>query len=184
GNEAGGHGGATAPPVVLPLTTVLASVPKDGPVILAAGGIATGAQIASMLTLGADGVAIGTRFLFTHESGYPSVKKKALVKAGLGSTVRSTAFDEINRTVGWPTGIDGRGIANEIISDVNQRLSLEERLRRADEEKDKGSTSRLPVWAGAAVGLTNKILSVEEVVSELQEETVHALQRASQLLVH
>lgn len=184
GNEAGGHGGATAPPVALLLTAVLASVPKDGPVILAAGGIATGAQIASMLTLGADGVVIGTRLLFTHESGYPSVKKEALVKAGLGSTARSTAFDQINKTVGWPTGIDGRGIANEIISDVNQGLSLEERLKRADEEKDKGSTSRLPVWAGAGVGLTNKILSVEEVVRELQEETVRALQKASQLLVH
>ncbi|KAG7442056.1 2-nitropropane dioxygenase [Guyanagaster necrorhizus] len=184
GNEAGGHGSAKAPPVALLLTAVLGSAPQNGPVILAAGGIATGAQIASMLTLGADGVVVGTRFLLTHESGYPPVKKEELVKAGLGSTARSTAFDEINRTVGWPTGIDGRGIANEIVSDVSEGLSLEERLRRADEGKDKGSTSRLPVWAGAGVGLTNEIQSVEKVVCELQEETVHALQRASQLLVH
>ncbi len=109
-----------------------------------------------MLTLGADGVVIGTRFLFTPESNSPLVKKEALVKAGLGSTARSTALMKSTGRSGGPRVSTGEVIANEIISDVHEGLRLEERLRRADEGKDKGSISRIPVWAGAGVGLTNK----------------------------
>ncbi len=159
GNEAGGHGSATAPPLNQLLTAVVKALPDDRPVIVAAGGIATGAQIASILTLGADGAALGTRFLMTHESGYPQAKKDALVKAGLLSTARSTAFDDVNKTVGWPEWTDGRGIANGIIDDVKKGLDLPTRLANA--EGSKGDMSRTTIWAGAGVGLNSEIQFTE-----------------------
>ncbi|KAK0218988.1 2-nitropropane dioxygenase [Armillaria fumosa] len=183
GIEAGGHGGAKAPPLLQLLSAVLVAVPKDGPLILAAGGIATGAQIASLLTLGASGVVLGTRFLFTRESAYSSARKDALVKAGLNATARGLMFDEVGRTMGWPDGIDGRAIANGIWRDHDEGLGLDERLRRFDESSVRGESERLVIWAGVGVGLTDKIQSAEEVIRELHQDALQALQWSSMLLV-
>ncbi|KAK0477575.1 Nitronate monooxygenase-domain-containing protein [Armillaria novae-zelandiae] len=183
GIEAGGHGGAKAPPLLQLLSAVLAAVPEDGPLILAAGGIATGAQIASLLTLGACGVVVGTRFLFARESAYSSARKDALIKAGLNATARGLMFDEVGRTMGWPDGIDGRAIANGIWRDHDEGLGLDERLRRFDESSARGEPKRLVIWAGVGVGLTDKIQNAKEVVRELHQDALQALQRSSMLLV-
>lgn len=161
---------------------MLAAVPEDGPLVLAAGGVATGAQIALFLTLGASGVVLGTRFLFTHESAYSAARKDVLVQAGLNATARGLMFDEVGRTMGWPDGIDGRAIANGIWRDHDEGLDLDERLRRFDEGGARGESERLVIWAGMGVGLTDKIQSAEEVVRELRWDALLALQRTSILL--
>lgn len=125
--------------------------------IVAAGGISTGSQIAALLTMGADGVVLGTRFLFTHECAYSAAKKELLLKADLGATVRTLAFDDVNRTNKWPPFHDGRAISNQIMDDFNAGLSLEERLKNFDESAARGDNSRLLVWAGVGAGLTTEI---------------------------
>jgi hypothetical protein len=159
GNEAGGHGGSEAPPLLVLLAAVLRDFqPREGkPLIVAAGGIATGAQIAGLLAMGADGVVLGTRFLFTHECGYTSAKKQAIMKADLNSTLRTTAFDEAARLTSWPPKCDGRAIANGLIDDYKAGLSLEERIERYTAGVRDGDQSRDIVWAGVGVGLTSEI---------------------------
>ena len=158
GIEAGGHGGGYAPPLFLLLPSILAALP-NGPPVIAAGSIATGAQIAALLTMGASGVAVGTRFLFTHECQYTNAMKDVLVSATVKDTTRTLAFDEVNRTMGWPAGYNGRAIANDIIKDYEEGLSLEERMSRFDQSAACGDKSRLVIWAGMGTGLTNKITS-------------------------
>ncbi|KAL0564836.1 hypothetical protein V5O48_017198, partial [Marasmius crinis-equi] len=182
GSEAGGHGGSSAPPLSVLLRAVIEALPEDGPVLVAAGGIANGAQIASILTLGASGVVLGTRFLLTHEAIFMPIKKQILVEAGLNSTARSMAFDEVNRSMFWPDGIDGRAIANKIIDDEREGLELEERLKRHDESKANGEKVRQVVWAGAGAGLANEIKSTSEVVAELHSQALEALKRAATLV--
>lgn len=182
GTEAGGHGGSEAPPLLTLLQGVLRAVP-NGPLVVATGGITTGSHIAALLTAGAAGVVLGTRFLFTHECIYSPKQKKVIVEAGIGSTVRTLAFDEVGRTMGWPPKHNGRAVANNIMKDVDEGLSLDERLKRFDESAKAGDSSRLVVWAGVGVGLTNKITTAAEVVKELSEEMVKALERASKLIV-
>jgi nitronate monooxygenase len=64
-------------------------------VVLAAGGLATGAHLASMLALGAEGAVFGTKFLVSDESLYSAEQKKAVRDAkGSRATIRTTAFDE------------------------------------------------------------------------------------------
>lgn len=155
GIEAGGHGGAEAPPLAQLVTAVLAAIP-DGPPVLAAGGVATGAQVASLLTLGASGVVAGTRFLYTHECQYSAAMKEVLIEAGLNATARGMAFDEVTGLMGWPENVDGRAIANSILDDEVKGLGLEERVKRYDEGKAKGEKDRLVVWAGVGVGLTSE----------------------------
>jgi nitronate monooxygenase len=118
----------------------------------------TSAQIAALLTMGAAGVVLGTRFLFTVEAAYPQNKKDALIKADLNATVRTLAYDEVNRTMGWPPLHDGRAIRNRVMDDVEEGLSLDERLRRFDGRKEKGEDDRLVIWAGVGAGLTNEIM--------------------------
>ena len=142
------------------MQAVLIALP-DGPLIVAAGGIATGTQIASILTMGADGVVLGTRFLFTHECGWSPEKKEVLINADLSSTTRSLAFDEVNKTMGWPDKCDGRAIANKIMDDHKEGLALDERLQRFEESAAKGEKDRLVVWAGVGAGLTNEIKNAE-----------------------
>lgn len=140
------------------LKAVIAAVP-DGPAIVAAGGLITGAQIASMLTAGADGVVLGTRFLYTPECSYTDDMKSVLVEAGHNATERSVAFDEVNRTAFWPPGLDGRAISNEIMDDFREGLSLDDRLKSYDEGKARGEKERMVIWAGSGVGLVNEIKS-------------------------
>ncbi|KAF8904315.1 2-nitropropane dioxygenase [Mucidula mucida] len=181
GIEAGGHGGATAPPLSILLCAVLPVIPKDGPLVVAAGGISNGAHIAALLTMGASGVVCGTRFLYTEECAYSPEKKDVLLRSDLGSTKRGMMFDEMGKTMGWPAGIDGRAIANGIWKDAVDGLAMEERFRRLEEAK--GQQSHLIIWAGEGVGLTKKIEKTQDVVRELRRETTENLTRASTLVL-
>ena len=88
---------------------------ENAPPIVAAGGVATGAQIASLLTLGASGVALGTRFLLSPESLYSDIQRHALISADSSLSVRTLAFDHVRDTLGWPNNVDGRALRNGII---------------------------------------------------------------------
>ncbi|KDR84325.1 hypothetical protein GALMADRAFT_111598 [Galerina marginata CBS 339.88] len=181
GIEAGGHGNSEAPPLLTLLQAILDAVP-NGPLVVATGGITTGKQIAALLTMGAEGVALGTRFLFTDECVYSPKKKEVILNAGLNSTTRTLAFDEVGRTMGWPPKHDARAISNDIIQDINDGLDLDQRLKKFDESAASGDLSRLIVWAGVGVGLTDKITPAADVVRELHQETHESLQHASKLL--
>lgn len=84
GFEAGGHNGRDELTTMVLIPMVREAVPVP---VVAAGGIATGAQMAAALALGADGVQVGSRFLATREgSGHPAFKE-AVVRAGPTDTV-------------------------------------------------------------------------------------------------
>ena len=88
----------------------------------------------------------------------------------------------MNRILGWPSGIDGRAIANDIWTDYVEGAPLEERLKRFDDGKARGEKERVVVWAGAGVGLTKEIKGAGEVVREIHEEAVARIRRAQTLL--
>lgn len=118
GNEAGGHGVAASLPL-LTLFPLLANevalysrAGRPKPPVLAAGGLATGAHVASLLALGAAGAVLGTRFLLSPESKYTDSQRAALLAAPSALSVRTMAFDEARGTLGWPAGVDGRGLRN------------------------------------------------------------------------
>lgn len=136
-----------------------------------------------MLTLGADGVLLGTRLLFTPESGYTPVQKEILLEADLDATRRGMCFDEVTHMMGWPPGIDGRAIANGIWRDYEAGLDLDERIRLFDAGRAAGEKERTLVWAGVGAGLTNEIKGASEVVKEIHEDAVKALRTAAAMLI-
>ncbi|MFF0008574.1 NAD(P)H-dependent flavin oxidoreductase [Streptomyces tibetensis] len=89
GYEAGGHTGEIASMVLTPeVVDAVAPLP-----VLAAGGIGSGQQVAAALTLGAQGVWLGSLWLTTTEADLhsPALTRK-LLAAGSGDTVRSRAL--------------------------------------------------------------------------------------------
>jgi len=83
GFEAGGHNGRDETTTFVLIQAVCKAV--NIPVI-AAGGIATGAQMAAAFCLGAEAVQVGSRFVATHEaSSHPSFKQ-AVIDAAEGDT--------------------------------------------------------------------------------------------------
>lgn len=90
GHEAAAHGGDVTSLVLVPS---LASRFPDVPVV-AAGGFADGRGLAAALALGADAVAMGTRFATTRESPLAEEVKKAMADPDLdgGSTEADTIY--------------------------------------------------------------------------------------------
>jgi enoyl-[acyl-carrier protein] reductase II len=83
GFEAGGHNGRDeiTTMVLVPECIEVVKIP-----VIAAGGIATGSQIAAAFALGAEGVQIGSRFAVTRESSGHVKFKESVVEAGAGDT--------------------------------------------------------------------------------------------------
>jgi nitronate monooxygenase len=90
GTEAGGHVQANSP-----LFETLPKVLDEANAIpvLAAGGIATGADIRAVLSVGAAGAVLGTRFVATQESFAHQIYKDALLRATKADTVLTVCFD-------------------------------------------------------------------------------------------
>src|SRR4051812_30576577 len=90
GGEGGGHTGTVPTSLLLPqvVDAVGASIP-----VLGAGGFYDGRGLVAALAYGADGIAMGTRFLLTQESRVPDVVKERYVAASVFDTVVTTALD-------------------------------------------------------------------------------------------
>ena len=88
GHEAAAHGEAVTSFVLIPSLVDVLEIP-----VIAAGGVADGRGLAAALALGAEGVAMGTRFMTTKESPLHAHFKKLSIEKGAMDTLYSTRFD-------------------------------------------------------------------------------------------
>ncbi|KAJ6485970.1 2-nitropropane dioxygenase [Mycena sanguinolenta] len=181
GVESGGHGANYALPLQNLLPLILAAIPADSPPVLAAGGLANGAHLASVLTLGAAGAVFGTRFLFASDSLYSDLQRKALVGATSEMSVRSMAWDTARGTLEWPAGIDGRGLRNSTVEDFENGIPIEALQNKFWEAVKNQDIDRLIVWAGTGVGQMNKVQTAKSIVEELHVEAIKHLEAATKL---
>ena len=109
GQEGGGHTGNVATSILVPQVTAAVDIP-----VLAAGGITDGRGLVAALAWGADGVAMGTRFLLSAESSVPDEVKSVYFDTPVTGTVKTTAID----------GVPQRVIRTEMVDDLEKaRLS-------------------------------------------------------------
>jgi len=111
GGEGGGHTGVV--PTTLLLPAVVDAVGSSIPV-LAAGGFYDGRGLVAALAYGADGIAMGTRFLLTQESRVPDVVKDLYLQASPTDTVVTTAID----------GAPQRVIRTEVVDRIQRSPAL------------------------------------------------------------
>jgi len=88
GWEGGGHAGRIATTVLIPEVVSAVKIP-----VIAAGGFCDGKGLVTALALGAEGIAMGTRFAMTRESPAPDKVKAEYLKAIDSDTVLSTIWD-------------------------------------------------------------------------------------------
>lgn len=91
GWEGGGHSGRIASTVLIPEAVQAVKVP-----VVAAGGFCDGKGLAAALALGAEGVAMGTRFAVTQESPIPAEIKKKYIEARSQDAIESAAWDGLS----------------------------------------------------------------------------------------
>jgi NAD(P)H-dependent flavin oxidoreductase YrpB (nitropropane dioxygenase family) len=109
GYAAGGHSATLTPsrfPKPIPTAVLVAMIQDATPLpVIAAGGLATPAQVAAVIHSGAQAVMIGTALLRTSESGASAAHRAAIADRCSGETVLTRAF----------TGRPARGIRNRFI---------------------------------------------------------------------
>ena len=94
GQEGGGHTGEVPTSVLVPQVTEAVDIP-----VFAAGGITDGRGLVAALAWGAQGIAMGTRFLLSEESDVPHEIKQAYFDAVVTDTVRTRSIDGVPQRV-------------------------------------------------------------------------------------
>ncbi|MBE9501193.1 MAG: nitronate monooxygenase [Chloroflexi bacterium] len=99
GMEGGGHTSYVATTVLLPLVMDVVEVP-----VVAAGGFADARGLVAALAMGAEGIAMGTRFALTKESPIPDSVKQFYLESSENDTIITARV----------TGTRCRGLRNQL----------------------------------------------------------------------
>ncbi|MCW2890188.1 MAG: hypothetical protein QOE54_1201 [Streptosporangiaceae bacterium] len=173
GTEAGGHTGDVSTMVLIP--EVVDAV-GAATIVLAAGGIGGGRQMAAGLALGAEGVWTGSIWLTVEEADTPEGALPKLLKASSRDTVRSRAwtgkparFLKTAWTEAWESekspGYLPMPMQFMLISDALGRIA-----RSGD-----GELITFPV--GQIVGSMNHVRPASKVILDMIEEYIDAIER-------
>ncbi len=183
GTEAGGHCGEVSTMVLVP--EVLDAI-KDYPGIevLAAGGIATGRQMAACMAMGAAGAWTGSVWLTTTEAETTPTVKEKMLKATSRDTVRSrsrTGKPTRQLKSAWTDAWHGPGSPDPLPMPLQGIIS-----RPALAKVDKlaagghaGAKELATYYVGQAVGLMNEEQSARSVVLAFKQDFVEAVERLS-----
>jgi enoyl-[acyl-carrier protein] reductase II len=176
GAEAGGHPPANEVGTIVVVRRVTQEIAVP---VVAGGGVADGYGVAALLTLGADAVQLGTRFLLTHEASVHHNYKQAVLAAEVDDTTlvgrRQLPVRTIKNRYAAEVAAAERA---HVDSDVYESLLKASSLKRAALEGDV-------VWgkveAGQSAGLVREILPAAEVMARLVSEMQAALRRVAHL---
>ncbi len=181
GHEAGGHCGDITTMVLIPdVVDAMGDIP-----VLAAGGIASGRQMAAAMALGAAGVWTGSVWLTTQEAETDPVVKEKFLHATASDTVRSrssTGKPARQLRSAWtdewedpanpsPLGMPQHG---ELIAEAKARIS------RSSRSSD-GAKQLANYFVGQVVGRMNAIKPARQVVEEMVSEYIDTMERLERL---
>lgn len=177
GVEAGGHNGADQ------LTTfclIPQLVDKLNIPVIAAGGIVDGRGILAALSLGAEGVQIGTRFAATVESSAHENYKQEIVKSGDQDT--TLAFKKIGlvRMIKNDFAFRAMKAENEGWNEIQLRELLGAKRERAG--IFEGDLIEGELEAGQGVGLIRDVPSAKDLFERLLEEYEQANDRIKKIV--
>ncbi|MBP9082138.1 MAG: nitronate monooxygenase [Bacteroidia bacterium] len=181
GQGAGGHAGPN------PLTVLVPALKEQFPQIpvVAAGGVATGAGIVSMLAIGAAGVSIGTRFIASAEAGVSDAYKEAVVNSDMEDIVMTerlsgtpcTIIDTpYAKKIGYRQGWLERFLSkNSTTKKYFKMLVQINGMKKLEKAVKPGNYNNL--WcAGKSVAVIHDIKSCSEIVNTMESEMKASLQ--------
>lgn len=183
GTEGGGHTGEIATMVLIPqVVEAVAPIP-----VLAAGGIASGRQIAAALALGAEGVWCGSVWLTTNEAETPPVVKEKFLRATSADTLRSRSLTgkpaRMLRTA-WTDAWQEPGAPQPLPMPLQSVLvgDAQRRIHRVAHKEGSGAQQLATYFVGQVVGQMNAPKATRTVVAEMVEEFVDAMERLQRII--
>lgn len=180
GTEGGGHTGEIATMVLVPqVVDAVAPTP-----VLAAGGIASGRQMAAALALGAEGVWCGSVWLTTHEAETTPVIREKFLAAKSADTRRSRSLTgkpaRMLRSA-WTDAWDEPDAPAPLGMPLQSMLIAEaqRRIHRVAHQADSSARPLVTYFVGQVVGQMNVAMSTRDVVREMVEQCLDAMDRLS-----
>jgi len=162
GFEAGGHNGReeTTTMVLVPMVHKAVKIP-----VIAAGGIANGAQMLAAFALGAEGVQIGSRFVCSKEASSHIHFKNAITESKEGAT-------ELGLKSLAPVRLLKNKFANEILAFEKQGASKEDLAERLGKGRAKmgmfeGDMENGELEIGQVTAMIDTIQPAAEIVKEI-----------------
>jgi nitronate monooxygenase len=175
GQGAGGHAGPNPLHILIP---ALKKQFSDIPVV-AAGGIATGEAMLSILASGAQGFSIGTRFIASTEAQVSDAYKEAIVKSGMDDIVMTTRISgtpcsiidtPYAKSIGYQqTWFEKMLNDNKTVKKYFKMLTQIRGMKKLEDSVKPGNYKTL--WcAGKSVEMIHDIQSCEHIVTSLKQE--------------
>ncbi len=169
GMESGGHVGEITTMALVPQVVDAVSIP-----VIAAGGIADARGMVAAMSLGAQGVQVGTRFVASSECIAHINYKQAILRAKDRSTIVTGV------STGHPVRVIANKLTREYVELEKNGASVEEleqlgagKLRAAARE---GDVERGSVMVGQIAGMVDCIKSVDEIMTEMINDIPGVLQ--------
>jgi NAD(P)H-dependent flavin oxidoreductase YrpB (nitropropane dioxygenase family) len=150
--------------VLVPRTVDELSIP-----VIAGGGFGDGRGFMAALSLGAEGVLMGTRFMMSKESPlHPSLKQR-LLEASEKDTLM------IMRSINNPERVVATGFAQSILEMEKRGTTLEELLPLIDGLRqkralDRGEPDQAMIPCGQVVGLIDDLPTIKEIINGIIKE--------------
>jgi len=154
--------------------------------IIACGGIATGEGMAAALSLGAGGIAMGSRFIASKESEFHENYKNIVPAAGANDTV-------------WVTGVLGPirlwrnkySLHHGVVTNKEEKMALEAQLTPEKALEDQkhyemtynGNIDDGAVLLGQSIGVINSIESVKDIMDNMIKDAEKSLINASRMVI-
>ena len=154
--------------------------------LIACGGFATGEGVAAALTLGAGGVAMGSRFIASKESEFHENYKNIVPSAKANDTT-------------WVTGVLGPirlwknnySMHHGVVSSKEEKMALEAELtpqKALEDQKHyemtyEGNIDDGAVLLGQSIGLIRSIESVKDIMENIIKNAEKSLIKASKIVI-
>jgi enoyl-[acyl-carrier protein] reductase II len=173
GFEAGGHNGReeTTTLCLIPSVAETVSIP-----VIAAGGISCGKSMLAAMSLGAQGVQMGSRFVMTHESAAHENFKNAILQAKEGDT--KLTLHEIT-----PVRLLNSAFYKEVVDAYESGASIDELKEllgrgRAKKGMSLGNLTEGELEIGQVSARIKEIVSAKEVIAQ----TISEFQEAQKII--
>ena len=176
GHEAAAHGGAVTSLVLIPELAGKMDIP-----VVATGGFGDGRGLMAALSLGAEAIAMGTRFAASQESPVHGMTKEAITAKQSSETIYSDRFDGINCRVMTSPGSEkniemGESLPREQLA--GHAMNAFKSLMLAIKE---GNLEEGVHLSGQVQGLINDCPSCDEIITRVMGEADDGFQRLSKM---
>ena len=175
GGEAGGHGMTVRSTFTLvPDVVDLAAERSPQTLVLAAGGVADGRGLAAVLTLGADGALVGTRFWASPEALVSPRAQQRAIRASGDSTYRTRVYDVV-RQLDWPPQYNERALSNPFVdgwhgNESELLSSLPDVVNTFETAVAAEDFDIAAIFVGEAIGRIDDVHPAADIVADMAAE--------------